>query len=199
MVHSNVQWPYPRVTLIQRNMALNVTFKPGTKQSLVAARYFNGTAEEAMNAVIAGFSPRLYRIMLQDDASIDLRIWSETEFEEEEIQGLLEWLRELYQDVKVLNRPVLEQAEFEQVVLGWLAKRDTLLNFFLEQLADDDSEDTQVEPELSLGVLGGHTVMISTNTVMFTQLEPGIHGLSIAQRGSYLLEDEALIRRLRRA
>ena len=63
----------------------------------------------------------------------------------------------------------------------------------------DDPEDTGLEPNLSLGVLGGRTIMISTDTVMFTQLAPGVHGLSIAQRGSYLLEDDAAMGRLRRA
>ncbi|MBK7100664.1 MAG: hypothetical protein IPH63_02505 [Flavobacteriales bacterium] len=189
---------HSRVTPIRRNMALNVKFKPGTKQSLIAANYFNGSAEEAVTGVIAGLAPRQYRIVLQDDASIDLRIRSENEFEPDELHGLIEWLRELHQDIRVLNEPVLDQSDFERVALNWLAKRDTMLTFFLEQLADDP-EDTGLEPNLSLGVLGGRTIMISTDTVMFTQLAPGVHGLSIAQRGSYLLEDDAAMGRLRRA
>jgi len=169
-------------------MALNVSFKPGMKQSLLAARYFNTTAEEAMDGLIASATPRQYLISVQDGTSLRVRIWSEIGLEEEQMGELLDWLRGVQGDIRTIQSGSTNAHDHASVVEKWVAERHGIADLFLEQLDPTTSSKADMEPDLSLGVLGGRTVMISTNTLMFSRLQEGVFGLSIAQRGSYLIE-----------
>ena len=184
-------------------MAFGVSFKAGVEQSLQAARYFTSSAEEAMDAVINRLAPRQYLIALQDGASLRLRIWSGAELAEEELQEVIEWLRDVHKDLVVLDGEARDESRLAGIVQNWLLPRHGGQNFFLEQLDPSTAEATETIPELSLGVLGGRTVMVSTDTLMFTQLREEVYGLSIARQGSYLIgeveQDRAGSERLRRA
>lgn len=171
-------------------MAFRVSFKAGIKQSLVAARYFSNAAAGAMDGVITDLTARQYLIGLQDGHDLHLRIWSKNEFVEEEMQELLEWLRGVHHDIVVLHRDGLSEADLPELLKDWFAFRLQGASFFLEQL-EPGTEVAEAAPVLSLGVLGGHAVMVSTNTLMFSELERGVFGLSIARHGSYLLERTA--------
>lgn len=183
-------------------MDFRVSFKSGTKQSLQAAGYFSSTAEEAMEDVLAGLTARQYAISLHDGSTLRLRIWSSAIFDEQDMPELLEWLQGIHKDIILLHGEVKHQDLLPQIVENWLTTRHGGVNFFMEQSDGDEPGSPEAMADLSIGVLGGRTVMISTDTFMFTQLQDGVHGLAIANKGSYLIEQVSsthAVQHLRRA
>ncbi|MCB0765304.1 MAG: hypothetical protein KDB84_11395 [Flavobacteriales bacterium] len=182
-------------------MPFRVSFKAGMKQSLLAARYFSATAAEVMDGVITGLTERQYAIGINANEQLRLRIWSEDEFLEEDMQELVEWLRGVHRDIVLLHRHGLKECELPELLKDWFTLRSQGRSFFLEQLDPETQDINKADPVLSLGVMAGHAVMVSTNTLMFTELERGMFGLSIARHGSYLLEqvDRVAVGDLRRA
>ena len=184
-------------------MDFRVSFKSGTKQSLQAAGYFSSAAEEAMEGVIAGLTARQYVINLHDDSKLRLRIWSNAILDEQDMPELLAWLQGIHKDVILLHDDARHDSRLPHMVENWTMARHGGVNFFMEQFDGEAPESPDTVADLSIGVLGGRTVMISTNTFMFTQLQDGVHGLAIANKGSYLIEkvsgEKAAVQHFRRA
>lgn len=191
MARDSYTGPGPASATSTIGMELRITFKPGLKQSFTAARYFNGTAEEALQDSIARLTPRQYLITLPDDDKIRLRIWSMEEYDEERTQAAVAWLHGLHEDVNALAHDANRDARLGDIVSLWLAAEIGQESFFIEELNSDPSGKPEADPKLTLGVLGGQLVLLSTETIMFARLQPGIYGLSLARYGSYLIEQEA--------
>lgn len=181
-------------------MELRISFKPGMKQSFTAARYFNGMAEEALQDSIARLTPRQYLITLPDDDKLRLRIWSLEEYDEERTQQAVAWLHGLHEDVNALVTSDRRDEQLGEIISLWLAAEIGQESFFIEELNGPPTGKPESDPELTLGVLGGQLVLLSTESIMFARLQPGVFGLSLARYGSYLIEQEnADSRQMKRA
>ncbi|MCB9184915.1 MAG: hypothetical protein H6591_13480 [Flavobacteriales bacterium] len=177
-------------------MELRISFKPGMKQSFTAARYFNGTAEEALQDSIARLTPRQYLISLPNDDKLRLRIWSKEEYDEERTQHAVAWLQGLHEDVDAIVRSERRDERLGEIISLWIASENEQESFFIEELKGPPGEQPEDDPRLTLGVLGGQLVLLSTESIMFARLQPGVFGLSLARYGSYLIEQERPVPRL---
>lgn len=179
-------------------MSLSISFKPGQRQSFAAARYFNGAAEEALHESIIQLKPRQYHLELPLGRSMRLRIWSAEQFDEDRAGRVLQWLQGLHQDIDTLSDRAQRDELLGDIIRGWSAANHDGLTFLLEHWGDAPS--AKEDPLLTVGVLGGRMVMLSTDALMFAQLHDGLCGLSLARYGSYLIEiDGDERRRLKRA
>lgn len=106
------------------------------------------------------------------------------------MEEILDRLRSLHQNIKDLVFGPRNRQRIRSVVEEWLTVNHDGNTFFLEQWDANTTTDVGSEPELSLCVMGGKVAMMSTNTLMFSQLNDDVHGLSIAVQGSYLLEQD---------
>lgn len=172
-------------------MELRITFEPGAMQSLQAASYFNGVIAHTVEPWLERWGARTYAMDTGEGAALRWRIWSEDDWSGEELSTLFVWLLILREDIERLQERMLEPEAVAGMVSNWLAMRHDGRGFFLEESVLDVEGHAQAEPRLTLGVLEGRTVMISTDELMFTGLSDGLFGLAVAGRGSYLVEDAA--------
>gem|GEM_PF-1145713 len=173
-----------------RKMALRISFKPGMKQSQQAASYFHDTVGSLVEAMLDGLQERIYRISADDGRCLQLRTWCSKELQEEELHALFEWLLILRADIHGLELGPQAPDDLSQVVGNWLDVRLDGADLFVELAIEHPETGVAELPEFSLGMLSGRSVLVSTNTLLFTWLEDGIFGLSLAGYGSYLLEVE---------
>lgn len=171
-------------------MALSISFKPGMKQSQQAARYFHDTVGSLVEAMLDGLEERMYRISADDGRSLQLRTWCSKELKEDELHALFEWLLTLRADIHGLELGPQAPDDLAQVVGSWLDVHLGGADLFVELAIEHPETGVAELPEFSLGMLRGRSVLVSTNTLLFTWLEEGIFGLSLAGHGSYLLELE---------
>lgn len=190
MARHSYTGPGPASAISTKGMELRISFKPGMKQSFTAARYFNGTAEEALQDSIARLTPRQYLITLPDDDKLRLRIWSLEEYDEERTQHAVAWLHGLHEDVNALVTSDRRDEQLGEIISLWLAAEIGQESFFIEELNGPPTAKPEGDPKLTLGVLGGQLVLLSTESIMFARLQPGIFGLSLARYGSYLIEQQ---------
>lgn len=169
-------------------MALRISFKPGIKQSQQAARYFHGSVLGLVEAMIDGLEERTYRIGSPLGPSLLLRTWCDSHLEEEELHALFDWLLALRKDVHSLNAGPPDPDQVAQVLGNWLAVRMGGADLFVELTVADPVGDLKDHPEFAIGMVRGRSVMVSTDTLLFTWLEEEIFGLSVAGHGSYLVE-----------
>jgi hypothetical protein len=171
-------------------MALRISFKPGLKQSQQAARYFHDTVSTLVEAMLDGLEERIYRINANDGRSLQLRTWCSKDLEQDELHGLFGWLLALRADIHGLELGDQAPADLAQVVGNWLDVRLHGADLFVELAIEHPETGVADLPEFSLGMLRGRSILVSTNTLLFTWLEEGMFGLSLAGHGSYLLELE---------
>lgn len=171
-------------------MALRISFKPGLKQSQQAARYFHDTVGTLVEAMLDGLEERIYRISAEDGRCLQLRTWCSKELQEDELHSLFEWLLSLRADIHGLELGDQAPADLAQVVGSWLDVRLDGADLFVELAIEHPDTRVAELPEFSLGMLRGRSILVSTNTLLFTWLEEGMFGLSLAGHGSYLLELE---------
>jgi hypothetical protein len=171
-------------------MALRISFKPGLKQSQQAARYFHDTVGSLVEAMLDGLEERVYRIGADDGRCLQLRIWCSKELKQDELHNLFEWLLTLRGDIHGLELGPQKPDDLAHVVGNWLDVRLDGADLFVELAIEHPDTGVAVLPEFSLGMLRGRSVLVSTNTLLFTWLEDGIFGLSLAGHGSYLFEVE---------
>lgn len=171
-------------------MAFRISFRSGIKQSLQATRYFRSVADGLTVALIPAMRPRQYMVGFPSGEILPLRVWSIADRFDGHLDALLDWLSTLHRDIRALHRGGTRTRELQRMVRNWLDIHCEGETFFLEQFPPSRSSsfDPDGSPDLSIGVLGGHTVMVSSNTVMYVRLEDDVYGLSLARHGSYLLE-----------
>ena len=170
-------------------MSLRVTFKPGALQSMHAARYFNEAAGNLLEGWIERLEAQLYTMGLEDGSTMHLHVWSEEELNEDQLQQLFVWLMVLNEDIARSQKGRLREEEVRRMVANWLAFRHGGISFLAERSVLPSGGAAGERAELSLGVIGGRTVLVSTETMMFTRLTEGVYGLTMAGKGSYLVED----------
>ncbi len=170
---------------------MRISFKPGMEQSQQAARYFHDQVGSLVEAMLDGLDEHLYRINGHDGRSLQLRTWSTAELQEDELHALFDRLLAMRADIHGLELAAHTPDHLAHVVDDWLAVHLGGADLFVEVAIEDPATGTAQQPEFSLGMMRGRSVMVSTNTLLFTWLEEGIFGLSLAGHGSYLLELES--------
>jgi len=185
------------------NMALRISFKPGKEQSQCAARYFHDTVGGLVDAMIDGLQERSYRIRSEQGPSLRLRVWSSTELGQEGLHELFEWLLALRADIFALQEEPSSPDHVAPLVANWLSPHLGGAQLFVELSIVRTPDLDEERLEFALGMVRGRCVMISTDTLLFTWLEEGVFGLTLAGHGSYLMEmvdgGEGATRRMRRA
>lgn len=171
-------------------MSLRLSFKPGALQSLHAADYFNGAATALLEGWVERLEQHTYLLDAEDGGTMHLRVWSEAEHDEERLHRLFVWLMIIHEDLRKLGEGRPQDEQVRRMLANWLALRHGGGSFLVEQSVLPAGGAVDERMELSCGVLGGRTVLVSTESLMFTRLHEGIYGLTVAGRGSYLVEDE---------
>lgn len=178
-------------------MGLRLSFKPGALQSLQAADYFNGAAGTLLEGWVERLEQHTYALGIEDGGTMQLRVWSEAEHDEQQLHHLIVWLMIVHEDLRKLGEGRPQEDQVRRMLANWLALRHGGGSFLVEQSVLPAGGASGERVELSCGVLGGRTVLVSTDSLMFTRLHEGVYGLTVAGRGSYIVEDEddALLRR----
>jgi hypothetical protein len=180
-------------------MALRISFKPGMKQSQQAARYFHDTVGNLVETMIDGLQERSYLIPAERGPSLGLRTWCADPLAEDELHELFEWMLAIRADIQSLRDEPGGPDQLSELVKNWLASRMGGADLFVELSIIHPDTGTVELPEFSLGLMRGRSVMISTDTLLFTWLEQDIFGLTMAGHGSYLLELEEEDQAMRKA
>ncbi len=168
-------------------MALHLTFKVGKRQSFQAVRYFSQVASD----MVAEFSPgmRTQRFVIQGEREMPLRIWSIAGLMEEHVLALLPWIRQVGKDIRRLENITTSMDQVQEIVEDWAAARQGATSLFIEQLNPAHAFTSDENLDLTLGILGGETVLISAPRTMYVKQEFGLYGLAVAGQGSYLVEE----------
>ncbi len=184
-------------------MALRISFKPGMKQSHLAARYFQDAVGDLVEAMIDGLDERTFLINAEEGPSLQLRTWSATDLKEQDLHELFDWLLALRADVHGLQEDPRDHSLLGPIVANWMQEHLGGAHLFVELSIVPPEGEVEEQAEFTFGMVRGRTVMISTDTLLFTWLEEGYFGLSMAGYGSYLLEledgEDSAPRSLRRA
>ncbi len=184
-------------------MPLRITYKPGVRQSHVAAAYFQDCIEGLVESVIDGLEVQDHPILGDADTSLNLRVWSSAPLLEHELNELFEWLLYLRADLHGVQEAPDDTDGLAAKVVDWLQVRLGGADLFVELsiVANTGGDQQEVQLEFVLGVVRGRSVVISTDSLLFTWLDQDIFGLALAGHGSYLMEvvAEEEQRALRRA
>lgn len=175
---------------MSEGMAFRISFRSGIRQSFQATKYFRSVADALTGALIPSMSPRQFVVGFPTGEMLPLRVWSITDRIDEHLDALLDRLSAVHRDIRALHQGGAHARDLQRMMRNWLDIHCEGETFFLEQFPPSRSSsfDPEGSPDLSIGVLGGHTVMVSSKTVMYVQLEDDVFGLSLARHGSYLLE-----------
>lgn len=169
-------------------MGLRISFKPGMRQSQHAARYFHETVEGLVEAMMEGLTEHAYLIHGEEGPALRLRVWSAKPLNEQGLHALFEWLLVLRADVDSMHAGPDGGEALAPVVTNWLSPHLDGAQLFAELSIAAPDPGLADRPEFALGMVRGRCVLLSTDTLMFSWLEGGMFGLSLAGRGSYLLE-----------
>ncbi|HMC97084.1 MAG TPA: hypothetical protein VKG92_05510 [Flavobacteriales bacterium] len=169
-------------------MALRFDFKPGPQQSVEATRYFMLLGAELLQAYLPPLDPKQLLLTENGHPPLALRIWSEHHLSQERMTDLLPWIRALAEGMDKLSRHPGDLEEAQYLTRMWMSSRHREETFFIEKLNRAHAFTTDEDVELSIGVVGGETVMLSARNVMFMKIGQGLFGLSLARTGSYVVE-----------
>ncbi len=170
-------------------MVMHVTFKAGEQQAYEAARYFREAVEPVVALLIEGFGRTDQRLVGEHGAALVLRTWSAAPLAEEEWHDLIEQLLELREDLLHLHEINARPDALAPIAANWLSEhlhgRDLYVELAVDEALPNDNENP---PILSLGMLRGRAVLLSSDTALFIWLQQDLFGLTVAGQGSYLLE-----------
>ncbi len=170
-------------------MAIKISFKRGIKQSQQAALYFRGIVGGLVDAIVDDLQEHKYQIASLQGPSLQLKVWSGSSLQQEELHRLMELLMTFRAEIQGLQEaPNGDNDRIGRLVAGWLLDRMDGLDLYVE-LGIEFSEDGQrVEPEFTLALVHGRCAMISMDGLLFSWLEEDVFGLTLAGEGSYLVE-----------
>jgi hypothetical protein len=183
-------------------MAIRISFKRGMRQSQQAARYFRDVVGGLVEAMLDGLVEHKYHITASEGPSLQLRVWSATSLEQEELHDLMELLMNLRDEIQGLKEDPGGRDRVEQLAVGWLRERMNGADLYVELSIIYADGYKEMRPEFTLAIVHGRCALISTDGCLFSWLEEDVFGLTLAGHGSYLLEmvpNEQPARQLRRA
>lgn len=172
----------------QQLMAISISYKPGKAQSEQAARYFQEAVTGLLDSMLEGLQEHTYRIDGQNGPSLKLRTWSRQELQDVQLHAMFDRIVAVRSEVQGLERGPLTQDMVGRTITGWLERTLEGMDLFVELTLVHPDQRSDERPALSLGVLRGRSVLVSSDNLLFTWLDQDIFGLAIAEHGSYLVE-----------
>lgn len=169
-------------------MALTFTFKAGAQQSREAGQYFSQVASEMLETGLGDMAP--CQLVLTEDGMepMPLRIWTGNEPTSEDLADWVPWIRSVHAQMHDIGSRKADLGLATQAAERWVQERHMETTFFAEILHPAHAFTPDEDNTLSVGILGGETVLLSSRNVMFMKLATDQFGLAIAQRGSFLIE-----------
>lgn len=169
-------------------MALTFNFKAGDQQSREAGQYFSQVANELLETGLSDLEAR--QLVLTEDGQepMPMRIWTSKEPTSDDLSELVPWIRTIQTDMHGLSGRGSDLNKAIDMIKRWVLERHGEQSFFAEMLDPAHAFTADEDNTLSIGVLGGETVMLSTRRVMFIKLAADQFGLAIARKGSFLIE-----------
>lgn len=168
-------------------MALHISYQPGEQQSHQAARYFQDTVGSLVESLVDGLEERTYHIMGGKEGSLHLRVWSPEPPSEKHLHALMDRILAVRADLQQLQKRPRDAEGLAPLAANWLSPHLAGADLFVE-LSITKADGAEPTPEFSMGLYRGRSVLLSTDTVLFTWLQENVFGLSVAGQGSYLLE-----------
>lgn len=170
-------------------MALHITYKPGEQQSHQAARYFQQALDPLVESLTSGLEERTYRILGGEEGCLSLRTWCRDPLNEDQLHVVLDRILAVRTDLHQLEQRPHDAQGLAPLAKGWLSPHLDGADLFVElTIGPEAPADSNAPPVFSMGLYRGRAVLISTDTALFTWLQENVFGLSLAGRGSYLLE-----------
>lgn len=170
-------------------MSPKISFAPGVMQSLQAASYFNGVIAKTLEPWMMGWTPHRYIVDLGEGPRLLWRVWSDTEWTEEELQLRFVRFLPLHEDLELIAEGMRNEGEVARILSSWYGMRQGPGSFLLEVALLTGPRSEGQETRLVVAVLNGAIQMVSTDLLLYTRLEHGLHGLAVAGEGSYLVEE----------
>jgi hypothetical protein len=171
-------------------MALHVTYKPGKAQSEQAARYFQEAISALLDTMMQDMTEHTYRVDGRSGPSLKLRTWSREPLDDQQLHALFDRIVAVRSDVQRLEKGILTHGQVHHAISSWMEVAMEGEDLFVELTIVDPAEGTEEHPALSLGLVQGRSVLVSSDRLLFTWLDQDIFGLAIAGQGSYLFEVE---------
>ncbi|MEO8589133.1 MAG: hypothetical protein ABI432_07190 [Flavobacteriales bacterium] len=169
-------------------MELRFSFKPGSRQSLEASRYFTLLGADLLNAHLPPYEPLQFLLTEDHGSPLPLRIWTAQPHVRYRLGILIPWVRQVSEGMRALGRYESDVQEVMEFITAVMATRHAEETAFVESLNPEHAFTPDEDNELSIGLVGGETVMLSARNVMFTKISSGLFGLSVARMGSFLIE-----------
>lgn len=169
-------------------MALTFHFKAGEAQSREAGHYFGLVANEILVTGLGDLEARQIVITQDEQPPMPLRLWAADEPTPEELGELAPWIRRVHADMHSLRMPESRVPTITALMQRWVETRHGDRTFFAELLDPAHAFTPDEDNVLSLAVIGGEAVMLSTRNVMYVKLDRDRFGLAIAGKGSFLIE-----------
>jgi hypothetical protein len=166
-------------------MALHYAFKPGREQSMQANAYFRLLASDFVERGILDMEPTQYFFEEEERPPMTLRVWTGSG-NTVRLREMLPWLRAVCAGLARLEK---SEDSVPAVIPPLMRSTDPSATCFIEMLEAESAFTKQERNILSVGVLAGESVLLSTMNVLFVRLAEGLHGLSIFDQGSWLIED----------
>lgn len=172
-------------------MALTFHYKAGEAQSRAAGHYFGLVANELIGAGLGDLDAQHLMITQEHEPPMPLRLWANSDSTPETLGTLAPWIRQVHADLHDLGTLHTRPSLVAPLVHGWMAPCHEDRTFFAELLDPSHPFTPEEDNVLSVGVIGGETVLLSARDVMFVKLAAHQFGLAIASQGSYLIEQVA--------
>jgi hypothetical protein len=182
--------PVQRATVvIERGiMRTRISFKSGAAQARAAASYFTGLANSLFGELVTRMEEGLYEVITDDGFAFRLRVWTSRPLTMADLHQLFIWLIRVCDDATGLDTPSTAHQLIPRLAAEWRQVRHEGATIYVERSVLPPGQEEEV-PDLTVGVLGGRTVMVSTPDLMFIELQEGLCGFTVAGQGSYLLEE----------
>ena len=169
-------------------MELQISFKSGDRQAQQAARYFNEAVGFLVDTMVEELEQQEFLISGNKDTTLRLRIWSRKSLTEDELHAILDRILIVRNDLVTLQEGPADPQRLAPLATDWLSGHFDGEDLFVELAIADPGSSEDPRPEFSMGLLRGRSVLISTDTVLFTWLQENVFGLTVSGHGSYLLE-----------
>lgn len=165
-------------------MAYRYSFKQGKEQAQRANQYFQGIASEWIVDRSNELVPRQYILQESGWPDLHIRVWS-TGHDSDSLRRMLPWIRRVQRKLNTLSAPGGNPRNILPALLKCQAPHASC---FIEVLGRKFFTPDE-EQVLTLGVEDGRLVLLSSPTIMLIELQQGLLGLTVHDRGSWLIED----------
>jgi hypothetical protein len=169
-------------------MPVRVSFIPGAQQSIVAARYFTGLANEAVHDQLTHFRSHQYRIEHAGVVLCVLRIWCAAPLPNDALLGLLPLMHTVDCEVRNMLTSPTPDAIIPGIMAKWLEVNRGDQDIFLEKLRPKSAFTKRECVTLAISVVDGRSRMVSARRFIFMEHPPKLYGLVVGNLGSYLFE-----------